>query len=701
MLSSSIPRGLDDSTSERSALVVIEDAKGGQPAKVTDKKMAKLIDLTKKSDTEKSTEAILQIVQEEAPNLLSGLAMSNNRAIARSIEVRAYLNDEVVFRQNDAPDAYYTVLRGAVSIYALQSSATEESGDEENNRKEYGKFLVQLKSGAGFGELSFQGDYNHTPRNAGIVSDGIGLMESSVTFEEKPGDKIGEGGNVCILLLIPEECYMREMYALHASKNKTKEKINFLKKSFLFSTWSMDQLVKLAYAIKRKDFEKGGLLAKQGDRADNIFMVIKGKIRVQISSESHLTDDHGSKVGVTNKLVEIAELGENDIFGLVEGFDNKRKMKRTGLAVVATEVYVCSLSQFTAMVSALPKTLMLVQKVVQKRKDWEKLRTDYAKAFQTMKCSLPNNATEMSKYSLSKESAMSESELKDLKEKKTQLFQFLREARSSYRAAVTKIKAKNHAQAVKELAKAEEQCRKAMAIANSINEDDLKAQAQDIMDEVVEQLKVQTTRRDGGEVEEEVVPPANYDRSRRGSVILVAMRRRTLSEETSEEVRERRMSETARIADERSKARVKKSFPEIPSNPLSPLSPDSEDSRQLSRSNRRRSIAELANKAGLKEEFGKLDEKRRGSSVELGSSPNGNRRGKLKNKKEDSFYKLLQFPAKSSKPTKPESLSPSRRGSGASANEKRRKRSISEPKSSIRKSITEAGSKLMDKIIGK
>jgi CRP-like cAMP-binding protein len=296
MLSSSIPRGLDDSTSERSALVVIEDAKGGQPAKVTDMKMAKLIDLTKKSDTEKSTEAILQIVQEEAPNLLSGLAMSNNRAIARSIEVRAYLNDEVVFRQNDAPDAYYTVLRGAVSIYALQSSATEENGDEEDNRKEYGKFLVQLKSGAGFGELSFQGDYNHTPRNAGIVSDGMGLMESSVTFEEKPGDKIGEGGNVCILLLIPEECYMREMYALHASKNKTKEKINFLKKSFLFSTWSMDQLVKLAYAIKKRDFEKGGLLAKQGDRADNIFMVIKGKIRVQISSESHLTGEKRIKL---------------------------------------------------------------------------------------------------------------------------------------------------------------------------------------------------------------------------------------------------------------------------------------------------------------------------------------------------------------------------------------------------------------------
>ncbi|GMH79333.1 hypothetical protein TL16_g08108 [Triparma laevis f. inornata] len=611
-ISSSKSSGLTNSSShdnEHNSLVTIEEATATAPAKVTDKKMAKLIELTKKADSEKSTEAILKIVQEEAPNLLSGLAMSNNRAIARSIQIRCCLNDEVVFRQNDPPDAYYTILRGAVSIYALMSSANLDA--EEEKRREYGKFLVQLKSGAGFGELSFQGDYNHTLRNAGIVSDGMGLMEGSVSFEDKPGEKVGEGGNVCILLLIPEECYMREMYALHASKNKTKEKINFLKKSFLFSTWSIDQLVKLAYAIKRKDYEKGDLLAKQGDRVENIFMVIKGKVRVQISSETHLVDAHGSKVGITNKLVEIAELGENDIFGLVEGFDNKRKMKRTGVAVVATEVYVCSLSQFTSMVSALPKTLMLVQKVVQKRKDWEKLRTDYAVNFPTMKCCLPANATDMSKYSLSKESAMSETELKDLKEKKNQLFQFLREARSSYRAAVTKIKAKNHHHAVRELAKAEEQCRKALLLANSINEADLKEQAQDIMDEVCEQKRIQTIRAMGGEVEDEdQAPPVSSsgERNRRGSVTLVAMRRRTLSEETSEDVRERRMSETmkkSQKADQKSK--TKKSFP---SPPNSPLSPDAIESLQLSRSNRRRSIAALANKAGLKDEFEKMDEVR-------------------------------------------------------------------------------------------
>lgn len=56
---------------------------------------------------------------------------------------------------------------------------------------------------------------------------------------------------------------MEEMFALHASKNQTKEKIKFLKKSFLFSSWSMDQLVKLAYSMKRKEFARGHVLAKQ------------------------------------------------------------------------------------------------------------------------------------------------------------------------------------------------------------------------------------------------------------------------------------------------------------------------------------------------------------------------------------------------------------------------------------------------------
>lgn len=113
------------------------------------------------------------------------LPESNTRAIARSIEMRCYRNHDVVFAQNDPPDAYYMVLHGAVSIYALQTNATHSEEElRSNKRLKYGKFLVQLKRGAGFGELSFDKDYNHAPRNAGVVSDGSSAT-ASVTFNDE------------------------------------------------------------------------------------------------------------------------------------------------------------------------------------------------------------------------------------------------------------------------------------------------------------------------------------------------------------------------------------------------------------------------------------------------------------------------------------------------------------------------------------
>jgi len=66
------------------------------------------------------------------------------------LEIRTYVNDEVVFLQNAPPDAYYTVLRGAVSIYALVKDVTHSAQDMVvNKRLQYGKFLVQLRNGAG------------------------------------------------------------------------------------------------------------------------------------------------------------------------------------------------------------------------------------------------------------------------------------------------------------------------------------------------------------------------------------------------------------------------------------------------------------------------------------------------------------------------------------------------------------------------
>ena len=214
-------------------------------------------------------------------------SVSNLRQIARTLEIRCFTNDTVVFLQNAPPDAYYIVLHGAVSIYFKHPTAERDMTMPEA-RRDYGKFLVQLKKPAGFGELSFQSDFNHTARNAGVVADGDGDGTDYTTASVGHGTEFSSpvstasplaslGGTmnrkispgVCVLLLIPEKTYMSEMYALHASKNQTKDKITLLKKNFLFMSWSIDQLVKLAYGMKKREYKKNENIVSQGDKSDH------------------------------------------------------------------------------------------------------------------------------------------------------------------------------------------------------------------------------------------------------------------------------------------------------------------------------------------------------------------------------------------------------------------------------------------------
>jgi len=69
-----------------------------------------------------------------------------------------------------------------------------------------------------------------------------------------------------------------------------------------------------------------------------------------------------------------------------------------------------------------------------------------------------------------------------------------------------------------------------------------------------------------------------------------------------------------------------------------PLSPDTLESINMQRSRRRSSIAELAEKAGLKKEWGEMDKKREADTVTM-KSPGGAvknlRRGSLATKKKE------------------------------------------------------------------
>lgn len=146
---------------------------------------------------------------------------------------------------------------------------------------------------------------------------------------------------------------MSEMFARHSAKHQTKDKIAFLKESTLFKHWTMDQLVKLAYAMKKKQFSKGSAIVQQGERLENLWIIRDGVVRIShkvtpsndIRSIGKSMDDslnsRNRRGNAQQALcVDIADLGANDVIGLIESLDASiKKSQREVVALCTTEMF--------------------------------------------------------------------------------------------------------------------------------------------------------------------------------------------------------------------------------------------------------------------------------------------------------------------------------------------------------------------------
>ena len=116
-----------------------------------DSSSQRLIDLTSDPPSQRIPEAIeeiLSILQKKTPKLLDGLAESNKIQLAKHCQLKTYLRDEIVFLQGDEPDAFYTVIRGTVSVYAREKNSIQDLvAFEDISRERYGVFLLQLPPG--------------------------------------------------------------------------------------------------------------------------------------------------------------------------------------------------------------------------------------------------------------------------------------------------------------------------------------------------------------------------------------------------------------------------------------------------------------------------------------------------------------------------------------------------------------------------
>lgn len=261
----------------------------------------------------------------------------------------------------------------------------------------------------------------------------------------------------------------------------------------------MDELVKMAYAMKKKVYCKGGIIFSQGDRSECVAIVKKGKISIVQKMTNHENKKGSTATHLKGKAsndiaVHIAELSAHDMVGIVELCKGFKKMKREVSALTPVEVFLIQSTTFSCFLKQEPKTSDMLAKVVEKRVNWENLRHDYALRFATIvPLTLPRHAATMSNYSISRNSVLSEQELLQRNKTEKELFRILKEARSMTRSI------SNNAKVTPRISRSKMQvfediqglCTEAMCLADSINDNNRHEQASSLMKEARARLLVE------------------------------------------------------------------------------------------------------------------------------------------------------------------------------------------------------------------
>ena len=112
----------------------------------------------------------------------------------------------------------------------------------------------------------------------------------------------------------------------------------------------MDQLVKLAYAMKKKSFDTGSTIIQQGERMDHLWIVKSGLVKLsrKLVIQPYSIDQRGmrNRVSIGNGkpkqsiVVDIADIGATDAIGLIESMEESViKSQRDAVAVAMTEMF--------------------------------------------------------------------------------------------------------------------------------------------------------------------------------------------------------------------------------------------------------------------------------------------------------------------------------------------------------------------------
>ncbi|CAF2902090.1 unnamed protein product [Rotaria sp. Silwood2] len=193
---------------------------------------------------------------------------------------------DVVIRQGDPGDTFYIILQGSVNIYRFDEDGPKQASPEFDTIKEFSKLDHDPNKREELIAQEF-GNYIVTLEGNGLAFKELGGFDfgERALVTNEPRSATVMSITPTDLLVVDREVFNRTLKAAH--EKELQEKTEFINRCPLFSTWSprLKRLVSLS--LERGRFSYDSMLYKQGTRADAVYFIWSGEVKITMDPLLH------------------------------------------------------------------------------------------------------------------------------------------------------------------------------------------------------------------------------------------------------------------------------------------------------------------------------------------------------------------------------------------------------------------------------
>jgi len=224
---------------------------------------------------------------------------------------------DTVFNMGDVGTSFWIILRGSVGVWLNSDQILGKKENGENAIVKVFREVRTLPKGSAFGELALT---DNKPRAASIICK--------------------ENCDFAVLDKDPFKEILRE-----TMKKNLFEEINFLAELPLFAGWTFYKLKELFLHSPIISYGRNNLVYDEGDSSEKMYIVKKGTFKilkeVDVDVESKDKEEVKSlkKKLRTKKMLELAVIGEREVFGEEELLSSEKRKYRVVCDTVGGEIY--------------------------------------------------------------------------------------------------------------------------------------------------------------------------------------------------------------------------------------------------------------------------------------------------------------------------------------------------------------------------